>query len=49
MLRQLSKAEPVPDFIPPHPPRLPKAPPTWRRVMLGRRNFLAMWEEEAFD
>src|SRR5882672_138524 len=36
------------DFIPPYPPRLPKPPSTWRRLMLGRRNFLAMWEEDAF-
>jgi cytochrome P450 len=39
----------VSEFVPPHPPRFAKAPPTWRRIMLGRRNFLAMWEEEAFE
>jgi cytochrome P450 len=28
---------------------LPQKPSTWRRLMLGRENFLAMWEDEAFD
>jgi cytochrome P450 len=37
------------DYIPPHPPRLPKPPPTWRRLMMARRNFLEMWEDEAFE
>ncbi len=36
------------DFIPPYPPRLTKRPSPWRRVMLARRNFLAMWEEDTF-
>ena len=37
------------DFIPPYPPRLTKPPSAWRRVTLARRNFLAMWEERAFE
>lgn len=39
----------MPDFVPPYPPRLPRKPSTWRRLVLGRQNFLAMWEDEAFD
>lgn len=37
------------DFIPPYPPRLTKPPSTWRRLMLARKNFLAMWEEDTFE
>lgn len=37
------------DFIPPYPPRLSKPPSTWRRLTLARRNFLAIWEENAFE
>jgi len=37
------------DFIPPYPPRLTEPPSTWRRLMLARRNFLAMWEEGTFE
>ena len=37
------------EFIPPYPPRLTKPPSTWRRLMLARRNFLAMWEEDTFE
>lgn len=37
------------DFIPPHPPRLPEEPSALQRLMIGRRNFLAMWEESAFS
>ena len=37
------------DFIPPYPPRLTEPPSTWRRLMLARRNFLAMWEADAFE
>jgi cytochrome P450 len=36
-------------FIPPYPPRLPQSPWPWQRLMLARQNFLAMWEEEAFE
>lgn len=38
----------MPDFVPPYPPRMPKPPPPWRRLALARRNFLEMWEEDAF-
>jgi cytochrome P450 len=38
----------LPDFIPPYPPRLPEPPSPWRRFQLARRNFLEMWEENAF-
>ncbi len=37
------------EFIPPYPPRMAKPPSTVRRLILGRRNFLAMWEEAAFE
>jgi hypothetical protein len=37
------------DFIPPYPPRLTKPPSAWQRVVLAHRNFLAMWEERAFE
>jgi len=43
-----ASAKKLSDFVPPYPPRLTKPPSPWRRVMLARRNFLAMWEEEAF-
>lgn len=36
-------------FVPPYPPRLPRAPSPLRRLQIGRRNFLAMWEESAFE
>ena len=36
------------DFVPPYPPRMRKPPPPWRRLALARRNFLEMWEEDAF-
>jgi cytochrome P450 len=36
-------------FIPPYPPRLAEAPSALRRLMIGRRNFLAMWEESVFE
>jgi cytochrome P450 len=39
----------VTDFIPPHPPRLPYPPPPWQRLRLARTNFVAMWEDSAFD
>ncbi len=37
------------DFVPPYPPRLPKPPSIWRRLILARQNFLAMWEEDTFE
>jgi cytochrome P450 len=37
------------EFIPPFPARFPVSPPEWRRLLVGRKNFLAMWEEEAFE
>jgi cytochrome P450 len=37
------------DVIPPYPPRFPTPPSAWRRLQAGRKNFLAMWEEEAFE
>jgi cytochrome P450 len=37
------------DFIPAHPPRFTETPSAWRRLQAGRKNFLAMWEEEAFE
>jgi hypothetical protein len=43
------QARSLSDFIPPYPPRLTKPPSAWRRVTLARRNFLAMWEERAFE
>jgi cytochrome P450 len=36
-------------YIPPHPPRMPEAPSAVRRLLLARQNFLAMWEEGAFE
>lgn len=39
----------MPDFIPPHPPRLPGPPSPWTRLKLARRNFLEMWEDDAFE
>lgn len=43
------QARSLSDFIPPYPPRLTKPPSAWRRVTRARRNFLAMWEERAFE
>lgn len=37
------------DFVPPYPPRLPEPPWPWERLRLARRNFVAMWEDSAFD
>jgi cytochrome P450 len=37
------------EFVPPYPYRFPAPPPAWRRLMVGRRNFVAMWEEGAFE
>ncbi len=37
------------EFIPPFPFRFPTPPPEWQRLLVGRKNFLAMWEEEAFE
>jgi cytochrome P450 len=39
----------VSNFIPPYPPRLPHRPGPLRRLLLARQNFLAMWEEAAFE
>lgn len=36
-------------FVPPYPPRPRVAPSIWRRLSLARENFLAMWEDSAFD
>jgi cytochrome P450 len=36
------------DFVPPYPERLTKMPSPWERVRLGRKNLLAVFEEEAF-
>jgi cytochrome P450 len=36
-------------FVPPYPPRLPSPPSTLRRILIARRDFLEMWEEQAFD
>jgi cytochrome P450 len=36
------------DFVPPYPERLKKMPSPWERVRLGRKNLLAVFEEEAF-
>lgn len=36
-------------FVPPFPARLPSEPSIWQRVRTGRRNLLALWEEEAFE
>jgi cytochrome P450 len=36
-------------FIPPYPSRLPETPSVWRRLKLARQNFLAMWEEDAYQ
>jgi cytochrome P450 len=35
-------------FVPPYPERLAKMPSPWERVRLGRKNLLAVFEEEAF-
>ncbi|HRF08384.1 MAG TPA: cytochrome P450 [Xanthobacteraceae bacterium] len=37
------------NFVPPFPPRLAKAPSTFKRLALARRNFLSIWEEAAFE
>jgi cytochrome P450 len=37
------------DFVPPFPQRLTKPPTPWQRLRLGRRNLLAVFEEEAFE
>jgi cytochrome P450 len=37
------------DFVPPYPKRLTKMPSPWERVRLGRKNLLAVFEEEAFS
>jgi cytochrome P450 len=37
------------EFIPPYPARLTETPSSWRRVMLARQNFLAMWEDDVFE
>src|SRR3954454_11092436 len=36
-------------FVPPFPPRLPTPPSTLKRLLIARRDFLEMWEDEAFD
>jgi cytochrome P450 len=36
-------------FVPPYPPRLPAPPSTLQRLLIARRDFLEMWEDEAFD
>ena len=36
------------DVVPPFPPRFAQPPKVWQRLLAGRRNLLAMWEEEAF-
>ncbi len=36
-------------FIPPYPPRFPSPIPDWKRLLIARKNFLAMWEESAFE
>jgi cytochrome P450 len=38
----------VTDVVPPYPPRFAQPPWVWQRLVAGRRNLLAMWEEEAF-
>ena len=35
--------------MPPFPPRLAKAPGTFQLLALARQNFLAIWEEDAFE
>lgn len=37
------------EFVPPYPYRFPEPPPEWRRLWVGRQNFVAMWEESAFE
>ncbi|HVV63536.1 MAG TPA: cytochrome P450 [Pseudolabrys sp.] len=37
------------NFVPPYPPRMAEPPSSFRRLQLARRNFLAMWEEVAFE
>jgi cytochrome P450 len=37
------------DFVPPYPERLRGVPSPWQRVLLGRRNLLAVFEEGAFE
>jgi cytochrome P450 len=36
-------------FVPPFPPRLPSSPSTLKRLLIARRDFLEMWEDEAFE
>jgi cytochrome P450 len=36
-------------FVPPYPPRLPAPPSTLKRLLIARRDFLEMWEDQAFD
>lgn len=36
-------------FVPPYPPRLATSPSTLQRLLIARRDFLEMWEEDAFD
>jgi cytochrome P450 len=36
-------------FVPPYPPRLRTSPSTLKRLLIARRDFLEMWEEDAFD
>jgi cytochrome P450 len=48
----LSSTETAPGhgaFVPPYPPRLPTPPSTLKRLLIARRDFLEMWEEDAFD
>ena len=50
----MSLSSPVADlgngaFVPPFPPRLPTPPSTLKRLLIARRDFLEMWEDEAFD
>jgi cytochrome P450 len=36
-------------FVPPYPPRLPAPPSALQRILLARRDFLEIWEDDAFD
>src|SRR5262245_5608404 len=36
-------------FVPPYPPRLPEPPSVLQRIRMARRDFLEMWEEQAFE